>query len=75
MCFYLIGLITVSCLCQQNLSDLEMYASYEYNDTCEQDSTEEVLIGSVVLPAVYYVLFCFGVLGVLYILPIMPTYI
>ncbi|XP_016893173.1 C-C chemokine receptor type 2 isoform X3 [Cynoglossus semilaevis] len=46
-----------------NLSDLEMYASYEYNDTCEQDSTEEVLIGSVVLPAVYYVLFCFGVLG------------
>lgn len=48
-----------------NISENEtfMYLDYDYNDTCDQDPGPELPDGSLVLPVLYYVLFCLSLLG------------
>nr|WKF45158.1 C-C chemokine receptor type 2-like isoform X1 [Epinephelus akaara] len=48
-----------------NISENEtfMYLDYDYNDTCDQDPSPELPDGSLVLPVLYYVLFCLSLLG------------
>ncbi|XP_019946813.1 C-C chemokine receptor type 2 [Paralichthys olivaceus] len=58
-----------------NASDSEMYYDYYYNSTCGQDPSAEFLDGSMVLPVLYYLLFCFGVLGNVTVLWVLLRYI
>uniref|UniRef100_A0A8D3E081 Si:cabz01093077.1 n=1 Tax=Scophthalmus maximus TaxID=52904 RepID=A0A8D3E081_SCOMX len=57
-----------------NTSGWEMY-DYDYNATCEQDPSLEFPWGSMVLPILYYVLFCLGLIGNITVLWVLLRYI
>lgn len=46
-------------------NNLTMYQDYsfDYNYSCNQDPSPELPSGNMVLPVLYYMLFCLGLLG------------